>query len=88
MNLSSVDAVLTGAGVAFAYLFGSRATGRHRAGSDADVKIKVGRPLRLLEEVALAQALASVTSTSQAASLAAPLSAGRTHRNTRAALSV
>ncbi len=59
MNPSAVDAVLTGAGVAFAYLFGSRATGRHRAGSDADVGIKVERPLRLLEEVALAQALAS-----------------------------
>jgi len=57
MNLSSVDAVLTRAGVAFAYLFGSRATGRHCAGSDADVGIKVERPLRLLEEVA--QALAS-----------------------------
>ena len=57
MNLSSVDAVLTRAGVAFAYLFGSRATGRHCTGSDADVGIKVERPLRLLEEVA--QALAS-----------------------------
>ena len=59
MNLSSVDAVLTRAGVAFAYLFGLRATGRHCAGSDADVGIRVERPLRLLEEVALAQALAS-----------------------------
>ncbi len=59
MNLSSVDAVLTRAGVAFAYLFGSRATGRHCAGSDADVGIRVPPPLRLLEEVALAQALAS-----------------------------
>ena len=59
MNLPSVDAVLTGAGVAFAYLFGSRATGRHCAGSDADVGIRVERPLGLLEEVALAQALAS-----------------------------
>ena len=57
MNPSSVDAVLTRAGVAFAYLFGSRATGRHCTGSDADVGIKVERPLRLLEEVA--QALAS-----------------------------
>jgi predicted nucleotidyltransferase len=57
MNLSSMDAVLTRAGVAFAYLFGSRATGRHCAGSDADVGIKVERPLRLLEEVALASAL-------------------------------
>jgi len=54
-----VDAVLTRAGVAFAYLFGSRATGRHCAGSDADVGIRVPPPLRLLEEVALAQALAS-----------------------------
>ncbi len=59
MSLSSVDAALTGAGVTFAYLFGSRATDRHRADSDADVGIKVERPLRLLEEVALAQALAS-----------------------------
>ncbi len=59
MNLSSVNAALTGAGVTFAYLFGSRATGRHGTGSDADVGIKVERPLRLLEEVALAQALAS-----------------------------
>ena len=59
MNLSSVNAALTGAGVTFAYLFGSRATGRHGTGSDADVGIKVKRPLRLLEEVALAQALAS-----------------------------
>jgi predicted nucleotidyltransferase len=59
MNPSSTEAALAGAGIAFAYLFGSRATGRHHAGSDADIAVMGRHPLRLLEEAALAQELAS-----------------------------
>lgn len=53
-----MDQVLTAAGVQFAYLFGSRATGRHRPTSDADVAIMPGEPLDLLAEAALADQLA------------------------------
>jgi predicted nucleotidyltransferase len=60
MKTSGVAEVLTEADVAFAYLFGSRATERHHAGSDADIAIKVGHPLGLLEEAALADRLAMV----------------------------
>ncbi len=42
----------------FAYLFGSRATGRHRPDSDADIAIMPGQPLDLLAEVGLADRLA------------------------------
>ncbi len=58
MNTSKVAEVLSEADVAFAYLFGSRATERHHASSDADIAIKVERPLGLLEEAALADRLA------------------------------
>lgn len=53
-----MDQVLATAGVRFAYLFGSRATGRHRPTSDADVAIMPGGPLDLLAEAALADQLA------------------------------
>lgn len=46
------------AGVQFAYLFGSRATGRHRPTSDADIAIMPGRSLSLLDEAGLADQLA------------------------------
>ncbi len=58
MSTSAVDQVLAEAGVAFAYLFGSRATGQHGPASDADVAIMTARPLDLLAEVALADRLA------------------------------
>ena len=50
--------MLAAAGVRFAYLFGSRATGRHRPTSDADVAIMPERPLDLLAEAGLADQLA------------------------------
>ena len=58
MSRSAVDRVLAAAGVQFAYLFGSRATGQHRPTSDADIAIKPGQPLDLLAEVGLAGRLA------------------------------
>ncbi len=58
MSGSAVDQVLAAAGVQFAYLFGSRATGRHRPTSDADIAIMPGRPLDLLSEAGLADRLA------------------------------
>jgi predicted nucleotidyltransferase len=58
MNRSAVDQVLAAAGVQFAYLFGSRATGRHRPTSDADIAIMTGQPLDLLAEAGLADRLA------------------------------
>ncbi|MGH3777693.1 MAG: type VII toxin-antitoxin system MntA family adenylyltransferase antitoxin [Pseudonocardiaceae bacterium] len=58
MSGSAVDQVLAAAGVQFAYLFGSRATGRHRSTSDADIAIMPGRPLDLLAEAGLADRLA------------------------------
>jgi uncharacterized protein len=53
-----VDALLADAGVQFAYLFGSRATGRERPDSDADIAIMVDRPMELLDEAVLADRLA------------------------------
>ncbi len=58
MSTSAVDRVLAAAGVEFAYLFGSRATGRHRPASDADIAIMPGCPLDLLAEAGLADRLA------------------------------
>lgn len=57
MSMSAVDRVLATAGVRFAYLFGSRATGQHRPTSDADIAIMPGRPLDLLTEAGLADRL-------------------------------
>jgi predicted nucleotidyltransferase len=48
MSTSAVDRVLAAVDVQFAYLFGSRTTGRHRPTSDADITIMPGRPLDLL----------------------------------------
>ncbi|MGH3539603.1 MAG: type VII toxin-antitoxin system MntA family adenylyltransferase antitoxin [Pseudonocardiaceae bacterium] len=58
MSASAADRVLANAGVRFAYLFGSRATGRHRPTSDADVAIMPGEPLDLLAEARLSDRLA------------------------------
>jgi predicted nucleotidyltransferase len=58
MSTSAVDQVLAAVGVQFTYLFGSRATGRHRPTSDADIAIMPGRPLDLLAEAGLADRLA------------------------------
>lgn len=58
MSASAADRVLATAGVRFAYLFGSRVTGRHRPNSDADVAIMPGEPLDLLTEADLADRLA------------------------------
>lgn len=55
----AVTDLLTTAGVRFAYLFGSRATGTARSDSDADVAVMVDRGLSLLEESRLAVDLAS-----------------------------
>lgn len=49
--------LLAAAGVRFAYLFGSRATGDHRLDSDADVAVCTERPLTLLAESRLADDL-------------------------------
>ncbi|MGI9081305.1 MAG: type VII toxin-antitoxin system MntA family adenylyltransferase antitoxin [Thermoleophilaceae bacterium] len=54
----SVEALLGGARVRFAYLFGSRATGRAQQGSDADIAVMPSRPLGLLERERLALGLA------------------------------
>lgn len=54
-----MDRVLATAGVRFAYLFGSRATGLHRPTSDADIAIMPERPLDLLAEAGLADQLAT-----------------------------
>jgi uncharacterized protein len=58
MSTSAVDRVLAAAGVRFAYLFGSRASGQHRPDSDADIAIMPVRALDLLAEVGLADRLA------------------------------
>jgi uncharacterized protein len=50
--------VLAEAGVIVAYLFGSRATGEPREGSDADVALIAGRELDLLEQQRLADRIA------------------------------
>ncbi|MGH3854147.1 MAG: type VII toxin-antitoxin system MntA family adenylyltransferase antitoxin [Pseudonocardiaceae bacterium] len=58
MSTPAVDQVFATAGVRFAYLFGSRATGRHQLTSDADIAIMPSRPLDLLTEAGLADQLA------------------------------
>ncbi len=58
MSTSAVDRVLAEAGVRFAYLFGSRATRRHRPTSDADIAIMPAQPLDLLAEAGLVDRLA------------------------------
>lgn len=58
MAVSTADETFAGAGIRFAYLFGSRATGRHRPDSDADIAIMPGPALDLLAEVGLADRLA------------------------------
>lgn len=55
---AGATALLTDAGVRFAYLFGSRATGRHRPVSDADIAVLTDRPLTLLAEARLSIDLA------------------------------
>lgn len=54
----AVRAILADAGVRFAYLFGSRATGDHRPDSDADVAVMPSGPLDLAAEGRLAADLA------------------------------
>lgn len=54
----AVESVLTQAGIAFAYLFGSRATGTDRPGSDADVAVSSPGEVGLLEIERLADRLA------------------------------
>jgi predicted nucleotidyltransferase len=49
--------VLSEAGILFAYLFGSRASGEARDGSDADVAVMARRELDLLEREVLADRL-------------------------------
>lgn len=63
MPATGLEDVLAEAGVAAAYLFGSRATGRPRPDSDTDVAVllRPGQPTpTLLEREALAVALAAV----------------------------
>lgn len=54
----AVESILSDAGVCFAYLFGSRASGSALARSDADVALMPSHPLGLLERERLALALA------------------------------
>lgn len=61
----AVRATLEDFGIRFAYLFGSRAAGTARAGSDADVAVMPARRLELLERGALADRLASVLAVSE-----------------------
>jgi predicted nucleotidyltransferase len=56
--MDDVERILSLASVRFAYLFGSRAAGTSRPGSDADVAIMPGRELGLLERERLARELA------------------------------
>lgn len=58
MNTDAAGPELAAAGVRFAYLFGSRATGTARPDSDADIAIVVHTPLDLLAESVLAERLA------------------------------
>lgn len=55
---AETSALLVAAGVRFAYLFGSRATGHHQPDSDADVAVLTDRPLTLLAESRLCVDLA------------------------------
>jgi predicted nucleotidyltransferase len=54
----AVTDVLRAAGIRFAYLFGSRATGANRPDSDADIAVMPIEPLGLLAESALSVDLA------------------------------
>jgi len=49
------------ADIRFAYLFGSRAAGGAKAGSDADIAVMPSRSLRLLERADLAAKLVAAT---------------------------
>lgn len=55
---AQIGRILADSGVAVAYLFGSRALGRPRPDSDADVAVLTERPLDLLERGVLADRLA------------------------------
>jgi len=46
---ASIEMILGGEGIRFAYLFGSRAAGTAHARSDADIAVMPPRPLGLLE---------------------------------------
>ena len=54
----AIETILGDAGIRFAYLFGSRASGRAHARSDADVAVMPSRPLGLLQRERLALSLA------------------------------
>jgi|SRR6266542_1528502 len=54
-----VAPVFERAGVIVAYLYGSRAKGTNRATSDADVAVLLDGPMELLDQEALADALAN-----------------------------
>jgi predicted nucleotidyltransferase len=56
-EVETVESVLRAAGIVFAYLFGSRAAGTDRPGSDVDVAILFDRPVGLLEREALTDRL-------------------------------
>lgn len=56
----ALQQVMAEYGVRFAYLFGSRATGRHRPDSDADVAVMTSAPLSLLTQAALADRLSDL----------------------------
>lgn len=58
INGPAVESELEQAGISFAYLFGSRAAGTDRPGSDADVAVSSPRQLGLLEIERLADRLA------------------------------
>lgn len=60
-----ITAALDGSGVAFAYLFGSRATGTERSASDADVAVMPARELGLLDQGRLANRLAQALGASE-----------------------
>jgi predicted nucleotidyltransferase len=55
----SVEQALSEAGIRFAYLFGSRASGTATQQSDADVAVMPGGELGLLEQAGLAAQLAT-----------------------------
>lgn len=59
MNQDAAHAALREVGAGFAYLFGSRATGEERRGSDADIAVMPARELTLLEQGQLADRLAA-----------------------------
>lgn len=61
----AVADLLAGAGVRFAYLFGSRAVGGERESSDADVAVMPGRELELRERARLADGLSRALGVSE-----------------------